>query len=44
MDPNDWKKRIREDIRFSESVRGEQYLFRSTWGLFSPRNIDEGSQ
>jgi len=35
---------LREDIRFTEELLGETYRFRSTWGLFSPRNVDEGSR
>jgi 16S rRNA G1207 methylase RsmC len=36
--------RLREDIRFSEHLGGREYHFVSTWGLFSPRNLDEGSR
>lgn len=36
--------RWREDIVFTESVRGCTFTFHSTWGVFSPRSIDEGSR
>ncbi len=36
--------KLREDIRFSAHLRAHHYQFRSTWGLFSPKGIDEGSQ
>lgn len=36
--------RWREDIIFTESVRGCSFTFHSTWGIFSPRSIDEGSR
>ncbi|MDI1301486.1 MAG: methyltransferase [bacterium] len=37
-------KRWREDIVFRDSVRGCEFDFHATWGLFSPRAIDEGSR
>jgi 16S rRNA G1207 methylase RsmC len=37
-------KRWREDIVFQESVRGCDFTFHSTWGVFSPRTVDEGSR
>lgn len=33
----------REDTEFSATVRGESLRFRATWGLFSPREVDEGT-
>ncbi len=36
--------RWREDIVFTESVRGCEFNFHTTWGIFSPRSIDEGSR
>jgi 16S rRNA G1207 methylase RsmC len=36
--------RWREDIVFTESVRGCTFNFHTTWGIFSPRSIDEGSR
>ena len=44
MDPKAWMNNLREDIRFTEQLLGEPYRFRSTWGLFSPRTVDEGSR
>ena len=36
--------RLREDIVFEEVVRGQTLRFRSTWGLFNPKRVDEGSR
>ena len=41
------EKQIRElkkDIVFDAHIGGESFTFRSAWGLFSPREIDEGSR
>jgi len=35
--------RFREDIEFSATLRGQSLRFRSTWGLFSPREVDLGT-
>lgn len=35
---------IRRDIVFGASIRGGELTFHSTWGLFSPTEIDEGSK
>ena len=35
---------LRHDISFSESIRGNNLVFHSTWGLFSPKAIDEGTR
>lgn len=35
--------RLRADITFNTSLVGSEWTFRSTWGLFSPRAIDEGT-
>ena len=37
-------KRLKNDIVFSETLKGIEFIFHSTWGLFSPRKIDEGSR
>ncbi len=37
-------KRLKKDIVFSETLRDVEFIFHSTWGLFSPRKIDEGSR
>ncbi len=36
-------KQLREDIVFNETLKDIPFVFHSTWGLFSPRNIDEGT-
>lgn len=37
-------QQLRKAIVFSDSLRGRTFQFRSTWGLFSPRAIDEGTR
>ncbi len=34
---------LRKDIEFTAELGGEPLRFRTTWGLFSPREIDEGT-
>ena len=34
---------IREDIEFEATLRDRPFRFHSTWGLFSPREIDVGT-
>ena len=34
---------LREDIEFEATLRDRNFRFRSTWGLFSPREIDVGT-
>ena len=34
---------LKEDIVFEAILRGNRLRFHSTWGLFSPRRIDDGS-
>jgi 16S rRNA G1207 methylase RsmC len=34
---------LRRDILFEAELRGHRLRFHSTWGLFSPRSVDEGS-
>lgn len=34
----------REDIRFQETLLGQELKFRTTWGIFSPEAIDEGTK
>ena len=36
--------RLRQDIDFSATLADQHLLFYSTWGLFSPREIDDGTQ
>jgi 16S rRNA G1207 methylase RsmC len=40
----DYLARIREDIVFTTNLRGHSLTFHSTWGLFSPREVDEGTE
>lgn len=37
-------ERLRRDIEFTERLRGRELRFRSRWGLFSPRGVDEGTR
>ena len=37
-------RKLREDLVFSDRLRGELLSFHTTWGLFSPKGIDEGSR
>lgn len=41
---SEFKQRLREDIVFRETLRGQPLTLHSTWGLFSPRQVDEGSR
>lgn len=36
--------RLRADIRFTAELGGRELILHSTWGLFSPREIDEGTR
>lgn len=36
--------KLRKDIIFSEYLRGIKFTFHSTWGLFSPKAVDEGTK
>jgi len=40
----DYLKQLREDIVFTDKLRGHNLDFHTTWGLFSPKNTDEGSR
>ena len=35
--------RLKRDIVFEATMRGRRLVFHSTWGLFSPRRIDDGT-
>ena len=37
-------EKIREDVVFQQYLREMDFVFHSTWGLFSPREIDAGSR
>lgn len=36
--------KLKKDIVFQKELRGFDFTFHSTWGLFSPKNIDEGTE
>jgi 16S rRNA G1207 methylase RsmC len=46
IDPNTqaYLDKLRRDIVFSDTLRGQAFAFHTTWGLFSPKGIDEGSR
>ena len=37
-------EKLREDVVFETELRGHALELRSTWGLFSPREVDAGSK
>ncbi|MEM7209352.1 MAG: methyltransferase [Pseudomonadota bacterium] len=37
-------QRLRNDIEFNDTLRGKPLTFSTTWGLFSPKSVDEGSR
>jgi len=37
-------ERLRQDIVFSDELMGHSLTFHTTWGLFSPKAIDEGTR
>jgi 16S rRNA (guanine1207-N2)-methyltransferase len=38
------QRELKEDIRFADVLAGERLEFVTTWGLFSPRRIDDGTR
>ncbi|RMG55247.1 MAG: class I SAM-dependent methyltransferase [Gammaproteobacteria bacterium] len=44
MERADWIDSLRRDIVFEDTLRGQHFVFHTTWGLFSPRAIDEGTR
>jgi 16S rRNA G1207 methylase RsmC len=36
--------RLRQDIVFTDTLLGHRLTFHTTWGLFSPKGIDEGTR
>ena len=36
--------KLRRDIEFNDTLCGRHLTFHTTWGLFSPKGIDEGSR
>lgn len=39
-----WLEKARQDIELSAELRGRPLRFSTTWGLFSPREIDAGTR
>jgi 16S rRNA G1207 methylase RsmC len=35
---------LKQDIIFEAQLRGNRFIFHSTWGLFSPEHVDEGTR
>lgn len=44
MGSESYLESIRKDNLFSETLRGQVLRFRTTWGLFSPKEIDAGTR
>ncbi len=36
--------KLRQDLHIDANLLGHDLQFKTTWGLFSPRGIDEGSE
>jgi 16S rRNA G1207 methylase RsmC len=36
--------RLRKDLVISDTLKGNSFEFRTTWGLFSPKSIDNGTR
>lgn len=43
METADYLKSLRKDIEFTTTLCEQTMTFRSTWGIFSPREIDAGT-
>jgi len=44
INPKDYNKKIRQDLKICSKADNHSLTFYTTWGLFSPRTIDDGSQ
>ena len=44
MNTREYLDKLRQDIVFQETLCGQTLSFHSTWGVFSPREVDEGSR
>ena len=42
--PNKNIAQLREDLVFTEKLKGHAFTFHTTWGLFNPKRVDPGSQ
>jgi 16S rRNA G1207 methylase RsmC len=43
-DKRQWLEGLRQDLLIEETLRAQPLRFHTTWGLFSPKHIDEGSR
>ena len=43
MNTDDYLNSLRQDIEFKATLCDKNMVFRSTWGIFSPREIDAGT-
>lgn len=41
---NQTAEQLKQDIVFTERVYSREFIFHTTWGLFSPKKIDEGTR
>ncbi len=44
IDSKNYRQKIGQDLKINSTARHHSLSFYTTWGLFSPRAIDEGSQ
>jgi 16S rRNA (guanine1207-N2)-methyltransferase len=44
IDTKEFNRKIRQDLKISSKASHHSLTFYTTWGLFSPRAIDDGSQ
>ena len=44
INSKDYNKKIRQDLKICSKANNHSLTFYTTWGLFSPRVIDDGSQ
>lgn len=44
METSEYLESLREDIVFTSKLADREFQYHTTWGLFSPREIDEGTQ
>jgi len=44
INSKDYNKKIRQDLKINSKANNHSLTFYTTWGLFSPRAIDDGSQ
>ena len=40
----DYFSRLREDLVINDTLKGQSFQFKTTWGLFSPKSIDNGTK